>query len=356
MSPNCTNCTRPTDQAFAGMYALIFAVGLPLNIAALCIFVLGRAGRSITITYMKNLVACDLLLLASLPLRVHFYGWRPRLPQLLCEGVGTLLLVNMYCSIFLLTCLSWDRCLAVCFPLSPRAQAARQQARCICAGVWALSVAGTIPTYVTQRKQGQRMLCFDERPHYISARGVPTAMALAFALPLAIMVSCSCQLLRAVHHSGAVQMELVNGTKIRHMVVTNVGIFLGCFLPYHMAVLLYQAPQLQGECLDMAYQCALLLACANAALDPLAYYFATETFQHLVPLDYLLRGWGSHSNPQQQHSSHSNNARGTGNLGQPLRAQGLLGLPSGVEMLPLEGAEATRAEGNGSTSICEVAA
>ncbi|XP_034966309.2 lysophosphatidic acid receptor 6-like [Zootoca vivipara] len=346
MSPNCTNCSRPADQAFAGMYALIFVVGLPLNIAALCIFVLGRAGRSNTITYMKNLAACDLLLLASLPLRVCFYGWRPQLPPLLCEVVGMLLLVNMYGSIFLLTCLSWDRCLAVCFPLSPRAQAVRRQAKYICAGVWALSIAGTIPTYITQRKKGQRMLCFDERPLYITARGVPSTMALAFALPLTIMVTCSCQLLRAVHRSGAVQMELVNGTKIRQMVVTNVGIFLGCFLPYHVAVLLYQAPQLQGECLDTAYQCALLLACANAALDPLAYYFATETFQHLVPLDYLLRGRGSHSN----------NAWGTGNFAQPLRSQGLFGLPSGVETLPLEGAEATRAEGNCSTSICEVVA
>ncbi|XP_053139639.1 lysophosphatidic acid receptor 6-like [Hemicordylus capensis] len=312
MSPLCTNCSSSSsssssgaDLAFASMYSALFLVGLPLNVAALCIFFSGGAGRSATILYMKNLAACDLLLLASLPLRAYYYSRRPPLPDKVCEVTGLLLLVNMYGSIFLLTCISWDRCLAICFPLSRRAQALRQHAKLICVGAWALSVAGTIPSYFVVRGKGLGAnstrggasggrRCFDSRPLYITAPGVSSAMVLCFALPLAIMVICSCSLLRAVHRSTAAHMELVSGAKIRQMVVTNIAIFLLCFLPYHVAVLCYQVQALK-EGLALVYQSALLLACANAALDPLAYYFTTETFRHLVTREHFLRGWGSHS-------------------------------------------------------------
>ncbi|XP_061482003.1 lysophosphatidic acid receptor 6-like [Rhineura floridana] len=317
MNADCTNCSQVADLAFASMYSLIFAAGLPLNLVALCIFAFGGAGRSITTTYMKNLAISDLLLLLSLPLRVWYYTWRPQLPQPICEAAGMLLLVNMYGSLFLLACISWDRCMAVCFPLRPWAQAMRQQAKCICTAVWVLSFAGTIPTYfVHMADRKNSTLCFDGRPRYIASPGVSCAMVLAFALPLTVMVTCSCRLLQAVQQSGAVQMELVNETKIQHMVVTNVAIFLGCFLPYHVAVLCYQVPELKGDRLDRAYQCTLLLACANATLDPFAYYFATETFQHLVAMDRLFRG----------RDSHSNNVGGAELVAQPLRAQSLSAL------------------------------
>ncbi|XP_062981027.1 lysophosphatidic acid receptor 6-like [Elgaria multicarinata webbii] len=313
-------------MAFASLYSLVFVVGLPLNIAALCVF--HWAERSVTTVYMKNLAFCDMLLLASLPLRIYYYSRRPDLPPAVCEVAGLLLLVNMYGSIFLLTCISWDRCMAVCLPLSPRARAMRQQAKYICAGVWALSVAGTIPTYIVRSKEkgGCRTLCFDRRPHYIMAPSVSSAMVLAFALPLTVMVICSYSLLQAVHRSAVAQMELVDGAKIQHMVVANVAIFLGCFLPFHVAVLCYQVPALAGERLALAYQCVLLLACANATLDPLAYYFATETFRHLVPVDHLLRSLASHSNP----------AEGAELLAQPLEAQ--QPVASGMKAPALEGA------------------
>lgn len=286
------NNSREADLAFASIYSLLFIGGFPLNIAALCVFCFGWVGRSTTTIYMKNLVVSDLLLLASLPLRVYYYSMRPDLPQLVCDTTGLLLLINLYSSLFLLTCISWDRCVALCFPLSCRVQTVRHQAKYICAGAWALSFVGTIPTYFVTPKTN-RTHCFDTEPDYIKAPAVSIAMVLCFVLLLAIMVTCSCSLLHAAHQSTAVQMELVNGTKIKHMVVTNVAIFLGCFLPYHVTVLCYQVAALDGELLAMAYKCSLLLACVNATLDPLAYYFATETFQHLVTMDHFLGAWGS---------------------------------------------------------------
>nr|XP_056709400.1 lysophosphatidic acid receptor 6-like [Euleptes europaea] len=339
MNANCTNHSSTVDVAFASIYSLVFVVGLPLNVAALWIFFFGGALRSVTTVYMKNLAASDLLLLASLPLRVYYYSKRPRLTQTVCEMAGLLLLVNMYSSIFLLTCISCDRCVAVCFPLNSRARALRQQAKYICAGVWTLSVLGAVPCYLGRKTGWENdTLCFDSRPQYIMNPHICSAMMLGYAVPLVIMVTCSCALLRAMNQSMVVQMELVNGAKIRHMVVTNVVIFLGCFLPYHLVVLCYQVQALNKDHWDVVYRCALLLACANAALDPVAYYFATETFQHLVTMDNLLQGWGSHNN----------NAGETEQLSQPPGAQHQPALPtpvfdapSGVGAPAFEGASTT---------------
>ncbi|XP_050789360.1 lysophosphatidic acid receptor 6-like [Gopherus flavomarginatus] len=298
-SSNCSNnssSSSSADTVFVGLYALIFTLGLVLNLAALYIFFRCSSIRSLTTVYMKNLAVSDLLLVVSLPVRIYYYSKRPDLGDQVCEITGLLLLVNMYGSIFLLTCISWDRCMAVCFPMHPWVQTLRKQAKYICLGVWLLSCAGTVPTYFTRMKEdGTMKHCFDNQPKYVTRRSVSSAMALCFALPLLVMVVCSWALLRAIHRSAAAQMELVNSAKIRSMIVANVTIFLGCFLPFHLVLICYQVDALKGETLDFSYRCTLLVASANAALDPLAYYFATETFQRMVVMDNLRKAWGFHT-------------------------------------------------------------
>ncbi|XP_058019821.1 lysophosphatidic acid receptor 6-like [Ahaetulla prasina] len=296
-SSNYHNCTRVHGLVFASSYSLIFMIGLLLNSTALYIFIFRDVVRSITTVYMKNLAVCDLLLLVSMPLRIYYYGWQPQLSQPICEMAGLLLLVNMYGSIFFLTCISSDRWMAVRFPLSSWSEAIRRQAKYICVGIWTLSIGGTIPTYFAGKNTPKNSTCcFDEHPQYITNVGISSTMVLCYAITVAVMVTSSYSLLRVFHRSVSVEMELINISKIRLMVVTNVAIFLGCFLPYHLTVLCYLVPWLNGKhSLDLVYRYVLLLSCVNAALDPLVYYFTTETFQRQVPLEPFLRTRASHS-------------------------------------------------------------
>ncbi|KAG8122900.1 hypothetical protein E2320_018379 [Naja naja] len=311
-SSNCRNCGGAHNLVFASSYSLIFTIGLLLNSTALYIFIFGDVVHSITTIYMKNLAVCDLLLLASMPLRIYYYGWQPQLSQTTCEVAGLLLLVNMYGSIFLLTCISSDRWMAMYFPLSSWSQAIRRQAKYICVGIWALSIGGTIPTYFAGKNTVKNVThCFDGHPHYITNGGISSIMVLCYAITLAVMVTSSYSLLHVFHQSVSVEMELINISKIRLMVVTNVAIFLGCFLPYHLTVLCYHVPGLNENNLDQAYRYVLLLSCANAALDPLVYYFSTETFQRQVPLEPFLR----------TRASQSDYVEGIILSGQPLEAQ-----------------------------------
>lgn len=327
-SNGSSNSSSLADTVFVGLYTLIFTLGLVLNLAALYIFFRCSSVRSLTTVYMKNLAVSDLLLVVSLPVRIYYYSRRPDLGDKVCEITGLLLLVNMYGSIFLLTCISWDRCMAVCFPMHPRVKALRKQAKYICLGVWLLSCAGTVPTYFAQMKARQmKHHCFDNQPEYVTRPSVSSAMALCFALPLLVMVLCSWALLRAIRRSAAAQMELVNSAKIRSMIVANVTIFLGCFLPFHLVLICYQVDSLRGETLDFSYRCTLLVASANAALDPLAYYFATETFQRMVVMDNLRQAWGFHTDSAEGQS------RSQTALRQCIYLQNILAVPNSTPLV-----------------------
>nr|XP_014431611.1 lysophosphatidic acid receptor 6-like [Pelodiscus sinensis]XP_025043136.1 lysophosphatidic acid receptor 6-like [Pelodiscus sinensis] len=323
LSEMTSNCTPGVSAVpvFVGLYTIIFTLGLVLNLVALYIFCCCSSVCSLTTVYMKNLAVSDLLLVVSLPVRIYYYSKQPCLGRQVCELTGLLLLLNMYGSIFLLTCISWDRCMAVCFPMHARVKALRKQAKYICLGVWLVSCAGTVPTYFTQKDHNNFTSCFDSRPQYVTQRGVSFAMMFCFAVLLLVMMLCSWALLRAVRRSAAARMELVNSAKIRSMIVANVTIFLGCFLPFHLVLLCYQVQDLQSEALDVAYRCTLLVASANAALDPLAYYFATETFQRMMVIDNL-RAWGLLGDSTEGHS------RSQTTLGQCIYLQNIMVLPS----------------------------
>ncbi|XP_029437014.1 lysophosphatidic acid receptor 6-like [Rhinatrema bivittatum] len=291
--------TEVLDTVFVGVYSLVFILGLALNLVALYIFFRCLRIRSITTVYMKNLAFSDLLLVSSLPFRIYYYSSKALLPDLICELVGLILLVNMYTSIFLLTCISWDRCMAVCFPMRPWIKRLRKKARFICFGVWFLSTSASIPAYLSSKftpddLSNKCSQCFQSTPKYVTSLGpVAAALTIGFAMPVAIMAACSWTLVRAIQRSVAAQMELINSVKIRHMIVANMTVFLLCFLPYHAVLVLYLTSAIAADHLDFIYHCVLLAACFNTALDPLAYYFATETFQKMVVADNLRRILGS---------------------------------------------------------------
>lgn len=309
----CQNQTeRYTSIIFVSVYALVFIAGLALNLVALVVFFCQAKSRSHTTVYMTNLALADLLLVCTLPFRIYYHCGLQGLPQRICEVVGLILLANMYGSIFLLTCVSLDRCLAVCFPLSSRVREGRKKAPFVCVGIWMLTIGASLPMYLSKgenktNETGQTN-CFGSFPHYaIRTTALTSSMIIGFGIPLLIMGLCSWGLIRAIKKSTAAQTDSsVNSRKIQRMISVNLTIFLFCFLPYHgMLVVLYSyrnATTTMPCSVISAYKYSLMIACMNATLDPLAYYFTTETFRKNVDMDRVRRMW-----PLNSHSSDGNN-------------------------------------------------
>lgn len=315
---NSTCCTCPhlerKNVVFVTVYSVVFIFGLTLNVTALVIFFRNSKSQSHTTTYMVHLAFADVLLVCMLPVRIYFHMESGHLPQKLCDFTGLIMLSNMYGSILLLTCISFDRCIAVCFPLSSRVREGRKKAWCMCLGIWILTIGTSLPIYFKKEQNNStteqtNVTCFGNFPSYATqTAALISTLIIGFGIPLTVMIISSWGLVRAISKSTAVQTsDLVDSGKIKRMIITNLAIFLFCFLPYHvMLVLLYAYKTTQTRCsLLTPYQYSLMVACLNAMLDPLAYYFTTETFQRKkmgVETTTVRKIWQTNS-----HSSDGNN-------------------------------------------------
>lgn len=289
-------CQNQTNLVFVAMYSVVCPTGIILNFMALVIFFCCTKSRSHTIVYMTNLAIADLLLVCTLPLRIYYHLGFQGLSQNICEVAGLIFLANMYGSILLLTCVSLDRCLAVCFPMSSRVREGRKKAPLVCLGIWMLTIGASLPIYMKSKDLNRNQaICFRSFPTYaLKPATLASSLTVGFVMPLIIMVLCSWGLVRAVSQSTAAQVSgLLDNWKIQRMVSINLTIFLCCFLPYHvMLVVIYSySHNIESiPCSVMsAYYYTLMITCLNAILDPLAYYFTTETFQKHIEIHNVRR-------------------------------------------------------------------
>lgn len=297
-SSTCSNSTVKSHQnwLFVTVYSMVFLVGLTLNVTALVIFFRNTKSRSHTTMYMVNLAFADVLLVCTLPVRIYYHAGLGCLHQRVCDFAGVILLSNMYGSIFLLTCISFDRCVAVCFPLSSLVREGRKKAWCVCLGIWILTLGASLPIYLKPSNHNNSSIvhtmnmtmnttrqCFGAFPTYATQAGVlASTIVFGFGIPLTVMIISSWGLIQALNKSTAAQTsELVDSGRIKRMIITNLAIFLLCFLPYHVILVLLHMfnNSSMSDSMLTVYRYSLMVACLNAMLDPLAYYFATETFR-----------------------------------------------------------------------------
>ncbi|XP_056124547.1 lysophosphatidic acid receptor 6 [Rhinichthys klamathensis goyatoka] len=307
----CLNSTqRQHNVVFVTVYSVVFIFGLTLNLTALVIFFRNSKSQSHTTVYMIHLAFADILMVCTLPVRIYYHGGLGDPDQKFCEFTGLILLSNMYGSIFLLMCISFDRCIAVCFPLSSHVREGRKKAWCVCLGIWMLTIGTSFPIYFQKgqgaKEQTNSSTCFGNFPSYATQTGaLISTLIVGFGIPLTVMILSSWGLVRAISKSTAVQTsDLVDSGRIKRMIITNLAIFLVCFLPYHVMLVLLNVykPSPTRPSLLTAYRYSLMIACLNAMLDPLAYYFTTETFRRKMDVKAVRKIWQMNS-----HSSDGNN-------------------------------------------------
>lgn len=295
MSTNTTVCSDDGNDhvniPFVSMYSFITVIGLVLNLIALVVFCSNVKSRSYTIIYMTNLACADLLLILTLPMRIYYHLGFPGLHQGICNILGLVLKANMYSSVFLLTSICFDRCLAVTFPMSARVQGFRKKATCVCLGIWLLTFGASVPIYFSRVENGTQSNCFDSQPIFaIQPIVVFPTLFVGFGIPLVLMLICSWFLVRAVRQSTVAQSDLVDSSKISKMIATSLLIFLVSFLPYHATLLVLSLNRHHITCpMLVAYRYSLVVACFNTVLDPVAYYFTTDTFRRKVDMGAFWR-------------------------------------------------------------------
>ncbi|KAK6478730.1 lysophosphatidic acid receptor 4-like [Huso huso] len=271
---------------FTLVYSVVLMLGLPLNGISLWIFFRRLGLHSVPAIYMANLAVSDLLFIISLPLRIYYFA-TTRWPfgDALCMIPGTLFSVNIYSSSLFIGLISLDRFLAVVYPLRSRALRTPGFARLACGVVWLLILALGIPialNHGTNKDACNVTRCFESYSETNWKFGfVILCLITGFGiiLPL-VIIALSTVLVIKTLHTRRVGSAVFKKHKIIWMFIMNLLMYTVCFVPFHVAFILYalhKLKYLQYNFFD-AQTITMCLASMNSCLDPIIYYFTADAF------------------------------------------------------------------------------
>uniref|UniRef100_A0A667YC54 Uracil nucleotide/cysteinyl leukotriene receptor-like n=2 Tax=Myripristis murdjan TaxID=586833 RepID=A0A667YC54_9TELE len=275
---------------FATFYILVFIIAVPGNALALWAFC-RQASTSPSKVFLKHLAIADISYILILPMRVIYHLSDSHWPfgHILCQLAGFLFYVNMYCSVYLMSFISLDRLLALLLPV--KSQLVRKPAYAsVAAGIlWVIVIVSMSPLilskkHMTNNSTGTCSQLYLEKPS-------PTALVstiVAFVIPLVtIMVSYILILLKlkTVQQNEKRQMK----DKAIRMIILIMMNFLFAIVPYHVTRVIYihshsdsHMTMAKSESLARANRITSALTCVSGVLDPLMYFFLTNTYRNIL--------------------------------------------------------------------------
>nr|XP_026266105.1 LOW QUALITY PROTEIN: putative P2Y purinoceptor 10 [Urocitellus parryii] len=291
---NCTDLQMPfQDSLYATTYILIFIPGLVANSAALWVLCRFISKKNKAIIFMINLSVADLAHVLSLPLRIYYYinhHWP--FQRALCLLCFYLKYLNMYASIFFLTCISLQRCFFLLKPFRARNWKRRYDVG-ISAAIWVIVGTACLPLPILRSANLAKntKFCFaDLGIHNISMAssiGMVTAAELGgFVLPVIIITYCTWKTRKSLQEFQVPPQNTKERKKALRMVLMCAVVFIVCFTPYHLNFPFFMMVKQHvfSNCSFIKstlcfHIISLCLANLNCCLDPVVYYFMTSEFR-----------------------------------------------------------------------------
>ncbi|CAJ0940521.1 unnamed protein product [Ranitomeya imitator] len=207
---------------------------------------LGDVRKALTRTaiYTLNLAVADFLYVCSLPLLIYNYVHHDYWPfgDFTCRFVRFQFYTNLHGSIMFLTCMSFQRYMGICHPLSvwhkKRAKSSRG---------WSVGLSGLfvivqcIPTFIfaSTGTQRNRTVCYDLSPPALSSRYFPYGITLTvtgFLIPFIAILGCYCAMTKILCLKDNLSDVVVRRRKDKaiRMIIIVVIVFAISFFPFHL--------------------------------------------------------------------------------------------------------------------------
>ncbi|CAL8329561.1 unnamed protein product [Arctogadus glacialis] len=275
------------------VYSFVVLISVPLNLAAVIMFLRRKRPRKTGVIYMLNLAFADLLFVLALPLKIayHYQGNNWVFGGLLCRVVTAAFYCNMYCSVLLMTCISVDRFLAVVYPLDALTWRRPRTAYATCAAMWLLALGGVAPLLISEQSVPLPELgittCHDVqdteqlRTYYLYF--FPAYTCLFFFLPLVLTAVCYVRIVQTLAAAN-----VGNGSRKSRAVMMAVAVlvvFVACFAPSNVLMMVHYLQLARHTAADASYLAYLVSTCVgtlSCCLDPLIYYFGSSQCQRQV--------------------------------------------------------------------------
>nr|XP_020734083.1 G-protein coupled receptor 182 [Odocoileus virginianus texanus] len=304
------------------VYLAIFVVGLVENLLVICANWRGSAGAGLLRLYVLNMAIADLGIILSLPvwmLEVTLdYTWL--WGSFSCRFTHYFYYANMYSSVFFLACLSVDRYLTLSRASASWQRRQHRARRAVCAGVWVLSALIPLPevAHIRLVDSFEPMCLFMAPFETYSTWAVAVALSttvLGFLLPLPLIAVFNVLTARRLRRAGRPA-----GRRHCALLAAYVAVFVVCWLPYHLALLLLT---LHGAHISLHCYLARLLyffydvidcfSMLHCVVNPILYNFLSPSFRgrlldavvHYLPRAQAREGRRASSSPSSSSTQHS---------------------------------------------------
>lgn len=294
MNVTYANCSNPPEEyqyyLFPVVYILALVVGLPGNLAALFVFTFRTSPRTAFSVYISNLALADIVILCTLPFKIHYHVSRNNwvFGDVACRVTGILFFANIYMSTCFMTCICVDRYVATVHPHTYLRLRNPWYALAVSVVLWCL-VGVAILVFIlmgpleTNPYNSKGLSCFENfAKKEWTTRMVPYSLvALIFGSLLPSIIILVCYPLAARRISA---IRTKTAQKAVRVIYTILAITLLCFLPNHVVYLLHllqRIDAIKGSCsfangIHNARRVTMALVILNTCLDPVIYYVTTN--------------------------------------------------------------------------------
>lgn len=281
-----------STQVIPIIYLMVVTVGIPANVAILCLLMTKVRKVSSAVLY-SSLAVSDILLLLSLSFKAHyhFHGNHWVLGEAACRIVTACFYGNLYCSSLTLACITVKRYMAVVHPFMYKSVPKITYAAWITVAVWGVFGASIVPQLLVQQsfwvRDLNRTTCHDVLPlgydsHSFLLYYNLVLTVLCLLVPLVVTVVCFIQIIAELnqsHFDWKMYMKAIS---------LIFSIFMVCFLPCGVLHFLhYVLLSARGtENLYVYFNLAVCLSCLHACLDPFLFLImssSTSSRPYLIP-------------------------------------------------------------------------
>ncbi|KAM4690580.1 ovarian cancer G-protein coupled receptor 1-like [Rhinophrynus dorsalis] len=275
---------------FPVVYIAVLVIGLPANCLSLYYGYLQIKAKNELGVYLCNLTVADLLYIFSLPFWLQYVlqhdNWTYN--ELMCKVCGILLYENIYISVGFLCCISVDRYLAVVHPFRFYKLRTMKSALVVSLIIWLQEIVTSFFFFKhgeVSKDPESHIVCFEHYPIKPWEHNINYYRFLAgFLFPICLMIFSYCAIFKTVRNSQGAENK--KKLQVRQLVLSTVVIFLVCFGPYHVLVVirsLFEKNCIFASRIFNIYHFSLLLTSFNCVADPVLYCFASEnTYKDLV--------------------------------------------------------------------------
>nr|XP_057914981.1 mu-type opioid receptor [Doryrhamphus excisus] len=272
------------------LYSIVCVVGLVGNVLVMYIIVRYTKMKTATNIYIFNLALADALVTSTLPFQsVNYLMGTWPFGDILCKMVMSIDYYNMFTSIFTLTTMSIDRYVAVCHPVKALDFRTPRNAKIVNVCNWILSSAIGLPvmfmasTAVTPSSIVDCKLIFPHPSWYWDTMLKISVFIFAFIMPVLIITVCYGLMilrLKSVRMLSGSQEKDRNLRRITRMVLVVVAVFIVCWTPIHIFVIITALINIPSSTLQtITWHFCIALGYTNSSLNPVLYGYLDENFK-----------------------------------------------------------------------------